>query len=49
MNYKDILNQYMYESDKQIKAKAQEVDSTDYDRNRDLINEIVLWKLNRSV
>lgn len=49
MNYKDILNQYLYESDLQIKEKAQEIDSTDYDRNRDLINEIVLWKLNRSV
>lgn len=49
MNYKDILNQYLYESDRQIKERAREINPSDYDENRDLINEIVLWKLNRSV
>lgn len=49
MNYKDILEQYRYESDQEIKHRAAEIDKLDYEDNRDLINEIVLWKLNRSV
>lgn len=49
MNYKEIMNEYLYESDREIKERARNVDASDYEQNRDLINEIVLWKLNRSV
>lgn len=49
MNYKEILNRFSYESDEQIKSRIAETDSNDYQLNRDIINAIVLWKINRSV
>jgi hypothetical protein len=49
LNYRDVLDEYKYESDERIKQKASAVYSTDYVKNRDIINEIILWKLNRSV
>lgn len=49
MNYNDILDRYTYESDKIIKKKISDSESTDYEKNRDIINEIVLWKLSRTV
>ncbi len=49
MNYNRILERYKYESDENIKLRISESDRDNYQENRDIINAIVLWKLNRSV
>lgn len=49
MNYNEVLRRYSYESDDNIKRRLNKLDKEDYKENRDVINAIVLWKLNRSV
>ena len=49
MNNKDILDRYTYKNDKLIKKKISDADAIDYEKNRDIINEIILWKISRSV
>lgn len=47
--YEEILNRYNYESDQNIKTRISELNKESFSDNKDAINEIVLWKLNRSV
>lgn len=49
MNYQELLQRFQYEDETDIYQRVNEVDKEDYRGNRDIINEIVLWKLNRSV
>lgn len=49
MNYDEILKRFSYESEEHLHARIAELDSQNYQQNRDIINTIVLWKINRSV
>ncbi|MGL5258753.1 MAG: hypothetical protein ACRC7V_01465 [Lachnospiraceae bacterium] len=49
MNYNDVLKRFKYESDVNIKERIVALDKENYRENRDIINSIVLWKLNRSI
>lgn len=47
MNYQEILNRFVYDDETEILGRISKVEKTDYRENRDIINEIVLWKMNR--
>jgi len=49
MDYKKLLDSYAYESDCGIKSRIEHSDGSNAQENKDIINEIVLWKINRSV
>ena len=49
MNYIEILERFKYESDDNIKGRITALDKENHRENRDIINSIVLWKLNRSI
>lgn len=47
MNYQEILNRFTYDDETEIMDRISKVDKSDYRENKDIINEIVLWKMNR--
>lgn len=47
--YNNILDRYKYESDCAIKSRVSRLNKNNVSENKDAINEIVLWKLNRSI
>ena len=47
MNYQEVLRRFMYDDESEILDRISKVDKADYRENRDIINEIVLWKMNR--
>ncbi len=47
--YNEILDRYKYHDDAQLKKKIQDRDDCCLEQNYNVINEIVLWKLNRIV
>ena len=49
MKYDDVLERFKYESDENIKERIAALDKENRRENRDIINSIVLWKLNRSI
>lgn len=49
MKYQEILQRFQYEDESDIFQRLKNVDKTDFGQNRNIINQIVLWKLNRSV
>jgi hypothetical protein len=49
MDYKEVLARFRYESDDNIKSRILRSNKENYQENRDIINEIVLWKIQRSV
>lgn len=49
MNYVEILNRFSYESEDNITSRIKNLDKANSQNNRDIINAIVLWKINRSV
>lgn len=48
IDYQEILQKYQYLSDEHIKKRIRESDGTKTQVNQDIINEIVLWKINRA-
>lgn len=49
MEYQEILQRFQYEDESELCQRLKEIDKTNFQQNRDVINQIVLWKLNRSV
>jgi len=49
MEYKEILQRYSYSSDKEIIQRISDCSGENERENRDIINSIVLWKINREV
>lgn len=49
MNYSKIIDDFSYESDKLIKSRIVNREQIDIREEKDIINEIVLWKLNRTI
>ncbi|MBQ8426789.1 MAG: hypothetical protein IJX16_03395 [Clostridia bacterium] len=49
MNFNEILNRYAYSDDAEIIDRIKKCSGTDEKENRDIINSIVLWKINRQV
>ena len=49
MEYKEILQRYSYSSDKEIIKRINDCSGENERENRDIINSIVLWKINREV
>lgn len=49
MDYHQILQRFQYEDESDIHQRVCETNKQDLQQNRDIINQIVLWKLNRSV
>lgn len=47
MNYQEILDRFKYEDESDIKQRIISTTNTNYRENRDIINEIILWKMNR--
>lgn len=47
MDYQKILERFNYDDGADITARISNVQEKDYQENRDIINEIVLWKMNR--
>ena len=47
MNYQEILSHFTYDDSTDIRNRAAVAEAGDYRENRDIINEIVLWKMNR--
>ncbi len=48
MDYKEILNRFIYEDETEINERIASANNSDYRENRDIINKIVLWKMNRT-
>ena len=49
MNFNEILNRYAYSDDAEIIDRIKNCSGLDERENRDIINSIVLWKINREV
>lgn len=49
MEYQEILQRFQYEDDRDVCQRLANIEKADFQQNRDIINQIVLWKLNRSV
>ena len=49
MIFKEILQRYSYADDKNIIDRIKNCSGTNESENRDIINSIVLWKINRQV
>lgn len=47
MNYQEILNRFTYDDETEIMDRITKADKTNYRENVDIINSIVLWKMNR--
>ena len=47
MDYQEILSRFIYDDETEIMDRISKVDKFDYRENKDIINEIVLWKMNR--
>ena len=47
MDYKELLERFTYEDEMKIMRRIATVTANNYQENRDIINEIVLWKINR--
>ena len=47
MDYQSILARFTYDNEIDIMDRISQADKSDYRQNRDIINEIVLWKMNR--
>jgi len=47
MNYQEILNRFKYEDESEIMERIASTENANYRENRDIINEIILWKMNR--
>lgn len=48
MNYQEILSRFTYEDETDIMERIVLVDSENYRENKDIINQIILWKMNRT-
>lgn len=49
MNFNEVLNRYAYSDDAEIIDRIKNCSGLDERENRDIINSIVLWKINREV
>ena len=49
MDYKEVLNRYTYAGDKEIIERIKNSSAENERENSDIINSIVLWKINRQV
>lgn len=47
MDYQEVLSRFAYDGGTDIMNRAANAATGDYRENRDIINEIVLWKMNR--
>ena len=47
MDYQEVLNRFTYDDGTDIRKRVSAAEVDDYRENRDIINEIVLWKMNR--
>ena len=47
MDYQGVLGRFTYDNGTDIRNRISAVEAGDYRENRDIINEIVLWKMNR--
>ena len=47
MSYQEILSRFIYDDETEIMDRISKVNKSDYRENKDIINEIVLWKMNR--
>lgn len=47
MDYQGILSRFSYDDETEIMGRITSVDKKDYRENKDIINEIVLWKMSR--
>lgn len=47
MDYQEVLSRFTYDDGTDIQNRISAVEADDYRENRDIINEIVLWKMNR--
>ena len=47
MDYQGVLGRFTYDDGTDILNRVSSVEAGDYRENRDIINEIVLWKMNR--
>ena len=47
MDYQEVLSRFTYDDGTDIRNRISAVEAGDYRENRDIINEIVLWKMNR--
>lgn len=47
MNYQEVLSRFTYDDGTDIRKRILAAEADDYRENRDIINEIVLWKMNR--
>ncbi|MBQ8412173.1 MAG: hypothetical protein IJX12_00920 [Lachnospiraceae bacterium] len=47
MDYKELLERFTYEDEMKIMRRIATLTANNYQENRDIINEIVLWKINR--
>lgn len=47
MDYQSILNRFTYDDETEIMDRISKATKSDYRQNKDIINEIVLWKMNR--
>lgn len=47
VNYQEILERFKYEDESDIKERIASTTNTNYRENRDIINAIILWKMNR--
>lgn len=48
MDYKEVLRRFTYEDETDISVRIESADNSNYRENRDIINEIILWKMNRT-
>lgn len=48
-NYREILKRFKYESSEHIEMRLTNVDDENVREEQDILNEIVLWKINRTV
>ena len=49
MDFNNILERYSYADDKEIIERIKNSSGENETENRDIINSIVLWKINRQV
>lgn len=48
MDYQSVLKRFTYNDGQTIFDRISKADISDFQENRDIINEIVLWKINRT-
>ena len=48
MNYEEILSRFTYEDEAGIMERIALADNANYRENKDIINQIILWKMNRT-